>query len=235
MERGQQPRSRSFNLPDVGGSSKKRTGTFIRGPLSPFNTPGLNKPRPLRFIFVWDMDETLSHYDDGTIFTGEPLYYLHPLARVWLKFCNGVENSTTILWSKGQADYVHDVVFRHGLTFFDHILTYDECAQSMDTYNVYKSYEFLVKHLNLPTSPSTLSVLIDDMALANSAFDQLAAEDTYTHIIQPPPFDAEFIINYMNNKIDPYYNYVTDNLINFYILSKKLNIKNHTTWKTTIY
>lgn len=171
------------------------------------------------FIFVWDLDETLVFFDEhGEIFKGEPMYYLHPQARVWLKFCNRVPNAMTLLWSHGHSDYVHDAVFRLELnTYFDVIYTHKECEKSLEEFGALKAYEF-IQH-KIPTSLKTQSILIDDRALINSKFNSLPGENTYTHIIQPPPFTAQFITNFMNNKIDKYYNFTLNNLHNFYIMS----------------
>lgn len=187
----------------------------------------IDRRDPPNFVFVWDLDETLAYFDESGKISKDPSYYLHPQARIWLKFCNRVKNSYTILWSHGRSDYVHDVIHHLKLdTYFDRILTHKHCNMSLEEFGILKSYEFLQSYINLPTTLKTKSILIDDIAIENSRYKALLPENTYSHIIQPPPFNANFILNFARGKVDKHYNFVLQNLYNFYILSLDLKIKN---------
>lgn len=159
----------------------------------------------VKYIIVWDLDETILYFDSDTQIKKEPYYYLKPGILQSLYFCRKISNCLNILWSMGQHDYVHDAVQKLNLhIYFDYILTRQECDESQQRYAINKAYLYLLDYLDIPQGTPIKSILIDDKAYENSQYKlfKTTPDSTYTHIIQPSPFNHKSILRFLDNKKD---------------------------------
>lgn len=150
------------------------------------------------------MDETVLYYDLECRVGKNPYYYLKPGIRENLYFCQKMNGNLNVLWSMGTEDYVMDALTHLDVAkYFSHIMTRNECDESLRKYGANKSALYLADHLGIDNPCRVKTMLIDDKAYENSKFKSLPADMTYTHVLQPPPFDAKSCLAFLEQKKNP--------------------------------
>lgn len=153
-------------------------------------------PSQIKFITVWDLDETLILADFEKVVTGNFLYFIRPYAKICLKTCSNEKRCINVLWSMGDDIHVYDAIKKCDIEeYFDLILTRKDCTKSFEEFGANKSYQYLQKLLRL--SNFSKSVLIDDKAVTNAGTNQLA---NYTDLITVKPFEPKHVINILKEK-----------------------------------
>lgn len=161
-----------------------------------------NNNNLIKYIIVWDLDETLIFFDEFGNVQKQPLYYIRPYANHCLEICNSIPQTLTVLWSLGEDNYVQDAVYRCGLSkYFDLILTRTDSENSFNKYYVQKSICYILNNFNLNHNYTTVSCLIDDKAYENSGYNlnkNLAL--SYNEVFEVKPFDENIIYNFLYKK-----------------------------------
>lgn len=158
---------------------------------------GHHDPTRLKFLVVFDLDETLIYADlERKIIRTARTYFLRPYAKLCLQLCANEPRCYCVLWSKGDDIHVYDALAKTNIGhYFDLVLTRKDCQKSFEEFGYYKSYQHLVKLLRLPSNIS--SFLIDDIAIENAGVNQSL---NYTEIRKIAPFTLERLTKILTGK-----------------------------------
>lgn len=172
----------------------------------------------LRYVIVWDLDETLLFFDESATIMERPAYYLRPYYDKVLYYCNKLPNSINVLWSMGSDVYVHDAIHQTKLnTFFQLVLTRSDCKKSLQQFGVNKSILYVRNAIGLHDDHMIYSILVDDKAKQNSECSNMGFVN-YTNLITLKPFSGELINRMLTqNLIDTTLINVHKVLVEFYM------------------